>query len=79
MRGFEIFEKLPRRPNHPLFRVFEALTDALLRVGGRGNIEQALIRRGVLHDSRGLALYRQHWVALLNQARPHPPQGHIGR
>src|SRR5271170_5932225 len=60
MPGFKVLEKLPCRPDLPLFCVLQALSDALLRVGAGGNIKQALIGFGVLHDSRGFPLHRQH-------------------
>ena len=64
MLGFEIVEKLSRRPDLSFFRVRQPLTDAFLHIGMGGNIEQALVGFGILHDSRCLSLHRKHHGAL---------------
>jgi hypothetical protein len=40
---FKLFEKLTRRPNFPLFPVFQALMDAILRIDASGNALQILM------------------------------------
>ena len=60
MLGFEALEKLPRRPEFPLFRVVQSLPDALLGVGTGGDVKQALIRFGILHNGRCLPSHRKH-------------------
>ena len=64
MLGFEAVEKLPRWPDLPLFRVLQPLPDALLLIRAGGNVEQALIGFGVLHDGRDLPFHREHRRAL---------------
>src|ERR1022692_1479569 len=54
MPGFEFCEEFPRCPHLPLFRVLQALTDTLLSVGAGGDVEQPLVRFGILHDGGGL-------------------------
>jgi hypothetical protein len=58
--GFKLSEKLSGWPESSILYVFQALTDAFLGIGSRGNVEQALISLGVLHDSRGLPVHRKH-------------------
>src|ERR1700722_12112179 len=65
MRGFEILEKLPRRPDFPLFCILQPLPDALLGIGIGGNIEQPLVRLGILHDGGGLTFHRKHHRSLI--------------
>jgi hypothetical protein len=57
MLGFEIREKLPCRANLPVFHIFESLANSFLRAGARGNIKEALIRLGVLHDGNCLGFH----------------------
>ena len=64
MIGFELVKELSRRPGPSLFHVFEPLTDAFLRIGARGDVEQPLIGFRVLYDSRCLAIYGEHQGAL---------------
>ena len=64
MRGFEIHEKLPRWPELPSLCVLQALTNTLLGIGARGDIEQALVGLSILYDSRRLPLHGQHHGAL---------------
>jgi len=63
MPGFEVFEKLPRWTEPPLFGVLQALTDTLLRIGARGDVEEVLVGFGVLHNSRRFSFHRQHYGA----------------
>jgi hypothetical protein len=44
--------------------VIKSLPDTLLNVGAGGNVEQALIRFGVLDDGLGLALNGKHYGPL---------------
>jgi hypothetical protein len=37
--GFELVEKLPRRPDLSFFRVLQALADAFLCIGAGGDVE----------------------------------------
>src|SRR5580698_2905850 len=40
--------------------VIEPLADSLFRIGTRGDVEQALVGFGVLHDGRGLSFDGEH-------------------
>src|ERR1700722_15561889 len=60
MRGFEFGEELFGVPALPVPGLFQALADAFASVGAGGDIEQALIGLGILHDSRGPAFDREH-------------------
>jgi hypothetical protein len=64
MPGFEVPENFPRRPDLPLFCVFQTLTDTFFCIGTGGNVEQALIGFGILYDSRCLPFHRKHHSAL---------------
>src|SRR5216683_6615481 len=64
MPGFELFEKLPCRPDLSFPRVLQPLTDAFFCVGAGGNVEQALISSGVLHDGFCLSFHGKHHRAL---------------
>ncbi len=59
MLGFEIREKFPRWPDPPLLHVIETLTDAFLGTRARGNIEEPLIRFGILHYGRSLSFHHR--------------------
>jgi len=43
MLGFELFEKIARRPNFSLFYVIQTLTNAFLHIETSGDIPQFLI------------------------------------
>jgi len=60
MGGFELFKELARRtgPSHP--RLLETLPDAFVSIRTRRNVEQALVRRCILHHGCGLAVDGQH-------------------
>jgi len=60
MPRFEVLENLPRRTDFALFYVLQTLTDALFSIGSCGNVKQALISFGVLHDGRSLPFNRKH-------------------
>jgi hypothetical protein len=64
MLRFEVREKLPSWADLPLFRVIQALTDALPRIGASSNVEQALISSRILHDGRSFPFHRKHHGAL---------------
>ena len=57
MPGFEVREERSGRLQPSHFRVLQALTDAFPRIGAGGNVEEALIGLGVLHDRRRRAFY----------------------
>src|SRR5882762_3429060 len=44
--------------------VIESLADSLFRIRASGDVEQALVRFGVLHDGRSLPLDGEHYRAL---------------
>ena len=69
MPGFKVLEKLPCRPDLPLFCVLQALSDALLRVGAGGNIKQAL-RLAVYEPKREEQVFAN---VLGHNAGPLPP------
>src|SRR5207249_10135258 len=50
MVAAEHFQSFTRRTHTTLLCVFEALSDALKRIGLCGDVEQALIGFGILHD-----------------------------
>src|SRR5882762_2732422 len=52
----EHFQYLTGRTHTTLLYVFEALPDALKRIGLCGNVEQALIGLGILHDRFRLSI-----------------------
>ena len=64
MRGFKVGEELFGWAHFALSCVLQALTDALLGIGAGGDVEQVLIRLGVLYDGRCLPLYGEHHGAL---------------
>src|ERR1700733_11837207 len=64
MLGFKFVKELPRGPCSSFFYVLQTLSDALLCVGTGGNVEQALIGLGILHDGCCLPLHRKHHWAL---------------
>jgi hypothetical protein len=53
MPGFELCEKLTRKPNFSIFHVFQVLTDAFLFIGASGDVPQLLILSVISnsHDS----------------------------
>jgi hypothetical protein len=59
MSRFEGSEKLLGIQQLSAFCLFEALPDSFASVGPGGDIEQSLIRRGVLHDGRGFTVNRE--------------------
>jgi hypothetical protein len=65
MPGFEVLEKLPRRPDLPLFCVLQSLPDALPGIGVGGNIQQPLVRFCVLNYGRCLPFHGKHHRALV--------------
>jgi hypothetical protein len=80
MLGFEIVEKLPRRPDLSFLRVLQPLTDAFLDIGMGSNVEQTLVGFGILYDSRSPSLYRKHHGALIffklfHEVPGPPPEG----
>src|SRR5437016_14030961 len=56
MVAAEDFQSFTRRTHTTLLYVFEALPDALKRIGLCGNVEQALIGLGILHDRFRLSI-----------------------
>jgi hypothetical protein len=67
MRGFECCEELLGVAALSLLGLLNALADAFVSVGAGCDIEQSLIRSGILDDGFGLALHSEHhWpLALL--------------
>lgn len=64
MLGLEFVEELPGGPQPSLPGVLQALADALIRIGAGGDVEQALVGFRILHNSRGLPIYREDHGAL---------------
>ena len=64
MFAANLVKYISRRASASVGYIIEPLTDAFLCIGAGGNVEQALIGFGVLHDSRRLPLYRKHHRAL---------------
>jgi hypothetical protein len=52
----ERFQGFARWPNTALLYIFKSLTDSLRGIGLRGDIEEALISFGILHDRFRLAI-----------------------
>jgi hypothetical protein len=44
--------------------VVQTLTDPLLRIGPRGNVQQTLVPFSILHNGSCLSIYSQHHGAL---------------
>jgi hypothetical protein len=65
MSGFEVREKLSRAPDPALFGVLQTLAGALLGIGTGGDVEQALVGFGVLHDGRRPPPHSQHTTGRL--------------
>ena len=60
MFAANLVKDISRRASASVGYIIETLTDAFLCIGAGGNVEQALIGSGVLHDSRRLPLHRKH-------------------
>src|SRR5882762_9716635 len=56
----EHFQSFTRRTHTPLLYVFEALPDSFKRIGLCGNVEQALIGFGILHDRFRFSIDRKN-------------------
>jgi hypothetical protein len=56
----ELVEEFPQRSAPVLGYIFKPLTDSFVHVGPRRDVEQALIRFRILHDSCGLTVDRQN-------------------
>ena len=72
MRGFEFREELPGVAALSLLGLLQSLADAFVSVGAGRDIEQPLIRSGILDDGFGLAFHRErHWpLALFEVLHP---------
>lgn len=64
MLRFKLGEKFPRWPCPSCFHILQALTDSFLFIRPGGNVEQALIRLGVLYDGCCLPVHCKHHGAL---------------
>src|SRR5438876_10328686 len=60
MVAAEHFQSFTRRTHPTLLCVFEALPDALKRIGLRGDVEQPLIGLGILHDRFRFSIDRKN-------------------
>jgi hypothetical protein len=60
MRGFEIREELLGVAALSLLGLLQALSDAFVSVGAGRDIEEPLIRAGILDDGLGLTFHREH-------------------
>src|SRR5208282_3037580 len=60
MFAANLVKHVSRRPSASVGYIVEPLTDAFLRIGSGGNVKQALIGFGVLHDGRRFSVHRQH-------------------
>jgi hypothetical protein len=60
MRGFEFGKEFLHVSTFALLGFFEALANAFASVGKGGDVEESLIRLGILHNSGGLASDREH-------------------
>src|SRR5579862_8877939 len=79
MLGFKLVKKFPYRPSLSLFRVIQALTDALVRIDTGGNVEQSLIGLSILYDGCCLPIHRKYHRAfaslqLLHEVAGTPPE-----
>jgi len=64
MLSFEFGQEFAGGPQPSFPGVFQALSDALPRVGVRSEIEQTLVSSRILHNRRSLPVHRQHHGAL---------------
>src|SRR5579884_3735533 len=60
MLGFELLKEFASRSDTSLRNVIKSLTDPLMRVCLSGDVEQALVSGGVLHDGGSLPLDGQN-------------------
>ena len=59
----KLLKYLPGGTSTPMGYIVQPLTNGLLLISGSGNVEQALISFGILHDSRRLAIHGKHYRA----------------
>src|SRR5580700_8749295 len=64
MFATDVVKDLFGGPGASMGRVVEPLSDSFFRIRAGGNVEQALVRLGILHDRRSLSLYSEHDGAL---------------
>src|SRR5258708_1538813 len=60
MLAADLREHFPGRARATVSGIVESLPDGFKHIGVCGKVEQLLIGLRVLHDSRGLAVYREH-------------------
>jgi hypothetical protein len=59
----ELLKYLPGGTNAPMGYILQPLTNGFLLISGSGNVKQALISFGILHDSRSLTIRGKHYRA----------------
>jgi hypothetical protein len=64
MFAANLVKYLSRRASASVGYVIKPLADAFLCIGAGGDVKQALIGFGILHDGGRLPLYRKHHGAL---------------
>ena len=64
MRGFEFGEKLLRVASASSLGLLQSLANSFAGVGAGGDIEQPLIRCGILNDGLGFAFHGEHYRSL---------------
>jgi hypothetical protein len=60
----EFGKEFPDGSSLPIARFFKTLADPLVHVGLAANVEQVLVRLGILDDGRSLAFHRDYDRAL---------------
>src|SRR5258708_32523823 len=67
-------------PGASVGHVIEPLADSFFRIRTGGDVEQALVRLGILHDGRSLSLYSEYhgalaFLQLLHEVAGTAPEG----
>src|ERR1035438_6746841 len=60
MAPANLVKDFSRRPGTTAACVIQTLADGFVHIGTGGDVQQALVGRGVLHDGGGLAFYGKH-------------------
>jgi hypothetical protein len=71
MSGFELGEELFGGTAFAEPRFFQSLTDPFIDIGAGGDVQEPLVRPGILHDGGSLAFYGQHYGPLTFPELPH--------
>src|SRR6267378_1655539 len=80
MFATDVVKDLFGGPGASVGHVIEPLADPFFRIRAGGDVEQALVRLGILHDGRSLSLYSEHhgalaFLQLLHEVAGTAPEG----